>query len=472
MGRSDKKFENQWRDVFDGTEVAPSDKIWSKIQLSLSESQNALYAQKIKRTRWLTAAAISLILTAGALGYYYGSTSQFDVQNLISTSEEPLLRKDDSADSKALNTTPDKDVLNIDKNSDVPTLEEAQLATQQSSTDIPESINLNAKKDKLENMGRNNGNTLLPASQNAKSVINALTLNTDDVSSIKNKLLVDENTTTFPGSALLLSKLKPRNVILPAKLDKVKLENFPYARPIFKSNDEIENNNLWGGISFAGGNFNPEGYTAIGNSKNDQEVYALAPDIESTQTVNYYSSKVPGTSRLIALNIGKRIGNRWAISSGISLDNFVSGIEVSQSDFSQFSRIQDAELTSFQSPQMSDVYVQQNTSNYITLPFQVDYYVIDKRIGWAITSGVSSSALIGFKEERLSDNHLSFIINEQENNRLLFWYVIGTEFNYALGEHYAVALAPGYRLALNSQEGNSDKRATSAELGFRFKYNF
>ncbi|MCY7350836.1 MAG: PorT family protein [Cytophagaceae bacterium] len=95
----EERFENEWRQAFDGAEQPPDEATWEKIERQLP-------ADRRIRPLWLFAAAavLGLTLLAGGLGWWAGRESQFPATpsaEVISTAPSVTQRRTESATGSA-----------------------------------------------------------------------------------------------------------------------------------------------------------------------------------------------------------------------------------------------------------------------------------------------------------------------------------------------------------------------------------
>lgn len=443
-------FERQWRDAFMNESATPDERVWKNIELSLAEKENLLYRKKVRRSRWLVAASLFLAVMAGAAGYYYGTN--YSPGDLNSTGNNladiPVITEPQQKESESTSSNTHKS---------------------KTKNNIQQTENVEDRQNEPVNNKENAVNDI--AGNQITNQRNAVALIPD------NNERDTENTETISAASPEESEIE--EVKIPDTIESLGIQYNslsataePGFVPYFIPYIEPEENNqfVWGGLSLAGGSFDPAGRNAASNG--NDAVYSLAsvnPE-SANNRLDYYSNEIPGFAQRISINVGGKISKKLSLRSGISVVKYSSGTEISQSGQSYLTSIYSADNALMRS--QPDMYLEENNYTYLSVPIEIGYNIVDRKMGWLVTSGIHSSALISFEDKRLSDNYLVFNKSEKEYSSYLFWYLIGTELNYKLGENYVVALAPGYRLALNSHEKNSDIRATSAELGLRMRYNF
>jgi hypothetical protein len=126
---------------------------------------------------------------------------------------------------------------------------------------------------------------------------------------------------------------------------------------------------------------------------------------------------------------------------------------------------------------VSSPYEINSVNEYISVPVQAGYLLVDRKIGLQLNSGLSTDF---FMQNTLTDKSgqmasFSSSAGNDSPYRLISWSgLVGTELSYKIATHYRVSIAPGLRYSLNSVL-KSDAVSTNPlvwDVGFRFRYIF
>jgi hypothetical protein len=126
----------------------------------------------------------------------------------------------------------------------------------------------------------------------------------------------------------------------------------------------------------------------------------------------------------------------------------------------------------------SSPYQLESRSEYISIPFQAGYVLVDRKFSWLVNSGISSDIFIRNTLTDLSGQRSSYSESAGQTSpyRTFMWSALAsTELSYKMGAHYRLALMPGMRYSLN-QVMKSDQATQGNpliwDIGFRFRYIF
>ena len=124
---------------------------------------------------------------------------------------------------------------------------------------------------------------------------------------------------------------------------------------------------------------------------------------------------------------------------------------------------------------VSSPYEINSVNEYLSVPIQAGYLLVDRKIGLQLNSGFSTDF---FMQNTLTDKSgqmASFSSNAGNDSpyRTVSWAgLLGTELSYKIAAQYRISIAPGLRYSLNSVL-KSDAASTNPlvwDVGFRFRY--
>ena len=82
-----RKFEDSFKDAFEGAEVSPSENVWTNIELDLEKADGGKMRRRLLFYKMLAAASVAFAMCVAGIGYYVvnKSTRYFCRWNLASS---------------------------------------------------------------------------------------------------------------------------------------------------------------------------------------------------------------------------------------------------------------------------------------------------------------------------------------------------------------------------------------------------
>ena len=238
-------------------------------------------------------------------------------------------------------------------------------------------------------------------------------------------------------------------------------------------------NPLWAGVNMTAGQFNPN------SSVSGNQELAVANSLFADNADAGSEKEQPGLSYSYGLSVGKKLSKRWILQTGVQyavqnassnsstyIENNVNGrlslpLEATFDDASPASN----ELV------VTSPYNVDNRFEYISLPLQAGYMLMDKKFGIVLNGGIMSSFLVG--NTLTSDREYLGSLRVEPGSdspyrSVQFSGLLGTEFVYSLGSHYQVSVFPSYQIGLQPlrKDAQGLELPTNFDLGFRFRYIF
>jgi hypothetical protein len=235
----------------------------------------------------------------------------------------------------------------------------------------------------------------------------------------------------------------------------------------------------WASVGGSAGSYNPQ--TSGSNSLLQSSQISAGPNSLLAPMSNQASM---GTSYSFGVNVGRKIAKRWVLITGVNYLNQSIGYNSNIAMFDQSNQarafLADAAFTSeIQSSNLTVTtpYAINSVNEFVSVPVQAGYMLINRKIGLQLNAGVSSDF---FVKNTLADQsgRLSSSTQSAGNNstyRTLNWAgLAGTELSYNVTKHYRVSIIPGLRYGLNSVLKTSDASSNPLvwDVGFRFRYIF
>jgi hypothetical protein len=119
-----------------------------------------------------------------------------------------------------------------------------------------------------------------------------------------------------------------------------------------------------------------------------------------------------------------------------------------------------------------------STLEYISVPLQAGYLIIDRRFGWQMNGGLSTDF---FLRNTLNSDASGFLKSSQGTGSASpytgvgFSGLLNTELSYRFGDRYRLSLNPGMRYSLNSLYKSSvglTSQPLTLDVGLRLRYLF
>jgi hypothetical protein len=465
-----QKFEETWQEAFDGAGVRPSENLWEGIEQHLDNSamrRRVIYYQRV------AAACVLFAFITGAFGLYWRNQHYAQVAKINS----PIEKADNKiSNQNQIQSTASKKL--IETKSPAPSSQEALV---ENSNDNNVLKSQTAIKQDIKRTGD-------PFQKNTQEPTSVATTSSD-LSKVPSDtsfpFAVRKEPSTFNSkdpsktyaynpdvnetAPLIAVDLRggPKSVELIRKL--------PAMPSVFMSREkEKYGEKWWASAGASAGSYSPNFNTSSP---------AVASAYQSGNSLSSLSS-VPanyGTSYSVALTAAHRVSKRWVFQSGMQ---YMARSVDYTSNFVNYSGAKSAaSLADYASLNTNTVaatspYQLESRSEYISIPVQAGYLLVDRKFGLLLNSGVSSDIFIRNTLTDLSGQRTSYSESAGQNSpyRTFMWSALmSTELSYKMGSHYRLALVPGMRYSLN-QVLKSDQATQGNpmiwDVGFRFRYIF
>jgi hypothetical protein len=251
-----------------------------------------------------------------------------------------------------------------------------------------------------------------------------------------------------------------------------------------KEQKKNKSEQLWTSVGFAAGGFN-----------------ANNPNVTPPQSGIYYSSNsasntaakqsnASGVAYSFGVSVGAKLSDRWVLQGGVnyltqSSDYTANSVVVVDNNFeapkaeslNTFSALTADASTQTRMAQTFPYNVNNNVQ-FVSVPLQAGYLVINKKFGLQLNAGVSTDL---FLQNTITPDGGGLTKTTQSRGgdspyrSLNFSGLMGTELSYKLGHRYRVALNPGLRYPFSSvYKANTGVDATplTFDVGLRFRYIF
>ncbi|MBX2945574.1 MAG: hypothetical protein KF725_07050 [Cyclobacteriaceae bacterium] len=463
-------FEKAWKEAFDGAEVAPSDAVWANVELGLEKSAGGRMRQRLLFYKVLAAA--SLVFAMGIGGAYY-----LAIQHNPPASGRRAINQSsvNEPGGKGAQTT----IVQADNSTELNEATDKNTVNSKEDTSLKMDVQAEIRNAALTN---NKYPTLDDKYGSSKSthVLAVDTKPTVDGSS--NGLFENGFYTRIADRfterplPLLVKNLEPKLVV-----------NKPYSEPDlgmqllaqlnaeekkYAATDKRRNTeNIWTSLGVGAGSFNPNTNSSV--SVNN----SLSSGSNQSPSANAGPSA--GSSYSLGLQVGGRIADRFVLQGGLSylsqnasyVSTVVSGANYREASLNDFSNNQSLSYA-------STPYGVNSNLQFISLPVQAGYLVIDRDFSIQLNGGVSTDFFIlnTLTPDAPGINKTTQGAGADSPYRNVnFSGLAGTEFSYKFSDHYRIAINPGMRYALNSiykSDANAEVAPITFDVSLRFRYIF
>jgi hypothetical protein len=459
-----RKFEEEWNNALDGAEMAPSENVWNSIDLKLAHAESGKMKKRVLFYQRLAAASILFALCLGAAGWFWNSDEAGANQlatNSVSTSE---------AGSSQLQL----DNAKVTSGSENPINSAGTVET-------------SAAGSKLQpnQLRASEGNQLSKNSESGSSkAIQTIAVDRREVASLNNSqqgvehgtLLSEQSGDDWRNVSLATTGIPPSMIRIKGKpVEQIEsARTFKIAKKEEKHTVE-QDRNWWASLNGSGGAYNQ-------SSSSNSVATSLFQQGATTSlnTVPKSTEAGVGTSFSYGMSLGKKVAKRWVVMGGVNYLNqsidYNSNIVLQ--DASQ-SKVFVADLASPTSNLASTApYVLRNTNEFISVPLQAGYLLVNRKAGVQLNAGVAADIFYRNTMTDLTGQFGSFSQGADDNSvyRNLNWTgLLGTELSYKMNKHYQVSLLPGFRYSFNSVLKSSTGSTINPlvwDVGFRLKYVF
>lgn len=501
-----EKFEKNWREAFEGAEMAPSEQVWSGIEAAVANGEAAKYKRRAIYYKW--AAAAGLLLFAGMLGYLSIESLRDPAVEIVKVT--PL----DSPDVGESPSSSQRGSLNNDEATSG-NQEQASSNSQEQfangvdadSRNTPSTDNSNTLSTDNSGIGSSqrgpkgivDGKDHLPGRETVDSQSSkpreitggiAANLQEEETNVVEgnpdeNSLPVkaDDNTLSHQtGRTESLNQLAAERAITPLKASNQSglglLESpsriFGVALTPLVNKKPGDNSQLWAGLNLSPGIFDP-------NYRLQNDVANLADFDPPNSGFTRSEETNAGTSLSWALAMGIRISQKWELTSGVRYfrNNAQSSTNAVIDNVPVYSSVVESRnlnsISGSLTYQPTDL---DNNFQFISIPLEAGYLVLDKKIQLSLNAGVAADWFLKNTISSTNQNLDRIIINPGSNSpyrSVYFNGLLGARASYEIMPRYSITLQPQYRVALNqfTKPNNSySSLPSSVGLGVGIKYIF
>ena len=481
-----RKFEDSFKEAFDGAEVSPSEKIWTNIELDLEKAEGGKMRRRLLFYKLLAAASVAFAMCVAGIGYYAVNKSTNTSAGGLASSASSVennkandLQSNTEISDPSISATPNestllqKENLRSEKNGSNPGIDQTSVTNNRSSI----KANGFSANGSFNNPATGQAGVIISESPGNDPAVNSVSTEYSFERSANRSLpafysakdpeLVFPYTKPDPG-ALLLAKLAE--------------EELKYAKED-KKEKEHNSERLWTSVGFAAGGFSSVNPSVSPTSAN--QMLAL-----SNSSVPDKQSKASGVAYSYGVNIGAKLSKRWVIQGGVNYltqssdytatnvvgDNNFQALKAESINVLDKANLADGSASSRLAPTFP--YSVNNNVQFFSVPVQAGYLVVNKKFGFQLNAGLSTDL---FLQNTITPEGVSLDKTTQGRGEdspyrsVNFSGLMGTELSYRFGHRYRVALNPGLRYPINSvykSDVGIQSTPLTFDVGLRFRYIF
>lgn len=434
-----QKFEESFRDAFKGAEVAPSDSVWTNVELDLEKASGGQMKRRLLFFQLLAAASMVFAMGVGSV-YYLNSPEVAQPIAQTSETEESSTAEVKENEAKENPVASDVNASSLKKETSDNTTPKVKSSPEQlQKKDAP----LIAQHDITTPAITSEQNVLMGYDNSGKANY--------DKRPLPALVKVEQ-----PKLRIPVSEPDPGMVLLAKLRDEEKKYQ--------KDEKAGLNEKLWTSIGMGAGTFNPNGTSS-------------SSSLNAFGNVASSSNPTSGSSYSVGLSVGGKVAKRIVIQGGISYlsnnaeytSSAAEGAKASLNEFAATSRDQINATSPYQ--------VNSNLQ-YMSIPVQAGYIIVDRTFAIQLNGGISTDLFFQstLTPEDNSFDKVSQGAGEDSPYRTVnFSGLVGTELSYKVGNHYRIAVNPGMRYALNSiykTEVSTANSPITFDVALRFRYIF
>lgn len=459
-----QKFDDAWREAFEGGEQSPSVNVWASLESKLAAMEGVAMKRRVIFYQRLAAACALFAVAIGSLTSYYFNTKEANERTRLTEQKAGFPEKEGNQD--------------------------------QGSTEVNDHIeNEKSISIRIDN-GKGESNTGVEAKRK-----NKITRPTQAAEGVNQRLASvnneTQNPTVFESNGVDATSVKYRNrtsatltikdilSVEPKVSGTVKdvaivriLPAMPASMMATSRRDKRTTENFWASVGAAAGNYQPQvGSGTIAQADALQSAPGFSAVSNTTAASNVASQ---GTSYSVGLNLAKKVSPRWLLLGGVSylnqaIDYTSNFASVDQSNkvsayTNDYATSGKSSTITFTSP-----YELNSVNQFISVPVQAGFLLVDRKVGLQINSGVATNI---FLQNTLTDKsgqlmkHTESAGNDSPYNSFSWSALMATELSYKVGSHYRVSLVPGFHYSISPLLKSASESGNSIfwDVGFRFRY--
>lgn len=468
-------FDDAWRDALAGAELAPAPHVWASVEGALNAAENQRHKKRAVFYQRMAAAILLMSLAAGVTVYQRWPAEEAEVAQQVSpasgtglASENAMTPMDERATSKSPDGATDSE-SNDHARHDAPGGSTAIRSARQSLTSQRfTSRQKSSVRSDSHALMASNGETE-PNTRPTEVATNVNETNASDTPTASHIISGSIASPAAPADSAMASKgLTPEEeqALVRQLLGEEPTEEEPKERKITRG--------AWASVGASGGSYSP----GAAPPNTPPVANMLSPGGAALEN----ERAAQGTSYTVGFAFGKPVGSRWMLQAGVSYVNqqidYTSNVTAVGFSNTAMAFASDASrLENVAALQLTTPYIINSTSEFVSVPVQVGYRVVRKKIGVLLNTGVATDFFV--RNSLVDQSGRAETVRQSAGSesayRSVTWSGLGNvEVSYQLAERYWLALVPGVRYSLSNvtRAETTVYQPLVLDVGFRFRYQF
>jgi hypothetical protein len=419
-GSANTGFENGWEKAFRGAEMAPSEDVWKAIDVALVQAENTSIKRRVVLYQRIAAASVGIMIMFGAYSWVNFNRSSGDfISEAKNTAKEEVANQPGASSGSKDRSLSDESSASSGSNPG---------SNQNSSIEnTPVAAQTSDESAKIQNVARISGTTKTKSgndqgssvpslnSQTTQQILSALPViannQSDYVGSDFNAPLVAEKGPSNPNYNFNQGPIsKVETVALSSLADFFGPNDYSIAYRLadaipavaVKRKSVLNTENQWAAVGFSAGSYFPGigggEVTESLNSIRAAQVSSGFADFKNTPTTTKEERIKSGTSTAMAVSGGTRLAKRWVLQGGVSYLNQSSTTESEVVSVAQANQVADDKsgytLESTNTVTYGELQEINSNFKFISVPLQIGYMVLDDKVGLQINGGIAPDFLL------------------------------------------------------------------------------
>ncbi|HEY0656748.1 MAG TPA: outer membrane beta-barrel protein [Chryseosolibacter sp.] len=488
-----QNFEDSWKKAFEQAEVAPSENVWTNIELDLEKANGTKLKRRLVLFQLLAAASVIFALGLGAGIFIMKNSYEESARQLAANAAaQNGIQRQSGTQASA---TPAQ-------NQSQPTaIESNKVSTLNPSHDKTSTIaSSDNKKFGINKSGSNTASTNEIASIQRPDETVLADVRTPEETVVEGIFApYRDGSASKIGNANLPAIVEPRKVELvlaeekkveadPVQLMLAKLDQ--REREVREAESKKEkadrSEKLWTSVGFSAGSFN-----TVNSGVSAKQSTSTASFFAQNSAIANPEAKASGTTYSVGANVGTRLSARWVFQGGVNyltqssdytahsaVINDESTMSFRPASINELDKLSTSDVPAEEKLVSTAPYNVNNNSRYLSIPLQAGYMVINKNFGLQLNAGVATDL---FLQNTVSaeggnlDKTSQGIGDDSPYRSVNLSGLAGTELSYRFSKNYRVAINPGLRYPFNSvykSEIAVKSTPITFDIGLRFGYIF
>jgi hypothetical protein len=448
------RFEDRWKNAFDGAELTPMDLVWFSVESDLIAAENVKMKRTVVIYQRLAAASALFALMLGILSYNYWKDlsriqlTQKNIEPKITT--VVIAHNVKSAKEPLPNISKDR---RLSRENSISKNKRGGQAGGDSPPKEPSGVTItppDRERMVLTEVNTSAEKRVAPHSRPAGSLEDSLDMTMNRVRSLAMSEIIE--------SPVKIKMAPVETIIIPANPASIQREKFTGEK-------------LWAWIGIARGTYSPGG---SGPSRANLASAQTAAPNQSGNSGSIHASF--GTSNSVWVTIGHRISSRWNIQSGVvylkqSLGYTSNLVSTASSPPQAF--VSTYNPGTYSAVTTSYVYPINSVLEYVSIPVLAGYVIMNRKIGLQVNTGFSSDIFVrnSLQDETGLMHNFSKSSGSESPYRSVNWSGIASaELSYRVARQYSLSIVPGIRYSFNPALKTGSDRPSVRDIGFRFRY--